>query len=671
MKQSHPSAVSVRSWAVFVGITMLTGIGPARAAADPSAPAGWVTLSSVTNAPDTTPPTVPANFTVLAVSPRKVVLGWDAATDDSGTVVYNLMRDSALLAGGLTETTYIDLQVQPEATYEYQVQAVDPSGNESVFTPVVTATTPAEQLVDTPGLRFEAWNDLNPPSLSTLVNDPRFLAGQPDYRALATAADSRTVYSSGTHTNYGGRLSGFVVPQSSGKYEFFLRSEDASQLWLSPDDQPANRVRIAEETACCAPFQEPGDPRTSAPITLVAGRRYALEVLWVAGAGPGYAQVAWRQADDPTPAGALYPIPGEFLLTRWDPNVGPPVVTNKLFDFPTLNTNVTLEVQALGEPPIAVAWAPRGEEPIPGATNTTLVLTNVALNRIGSIYTATLQNTFGSTEAHFALIPNGSLFIEAEDFNFDAGHFVEDQPIGMTGPYPGGSYFGKGTDADFEIDYRATGSDGTDYRAATGVAVSPPNPQPEGLSRGRFDVQINHAVIATEPGDWYNYTRIFPTPPGNYYVFGRFASVSPVRAQLDVVTPGSSSTNQLGQRLGDFNPGRGTGSTNQFETFPLLDTSGAPVVLTNWVGEVTLRVTLLPESNPNFDYLVFVPTTPRPSTGNEFTSVTRQGNNLVLVWTSGTLEWADSVTGPWQPVPNATSPYTYPITGTSKFFRLR
>jgi hypothetical protein len=60
-----------------------------------------------------------------------------------------------------------------------------------------------------------------------------------------------------------------------------------------------------------------------------------------------------------------------------------------------------------------------------------------------------------------------------------------------------------------------------------------------------------------------------------------------------------------------------------------------------------------------------------PTGGPAFSSVAREGNNLVLAWSSGTLESADSITGPWTPVANATSPATIPISGGSRFYRLR
>jgi hypothetical protein len=64
-----------------------------------------------------------------------------------------------------------------------------------------------------------------------------------------------------TLTNRGVRLSGFITPSESGDYEFMLRSDDAGQLFLSPDNSVANLALIAEETTCCGPFEETGRAR--------------------------------------------------------------------------------------------------------------------------------------------------------------------------------------------------------------------------------------------------------------------------------------------------------------------------------------------------------------------------------------------------------------------------
>src|SRR5207249_3798110 len=106
-----------------------------------------------------------------------------------------------------------------------------------------------------------------------------------------------------------------------GSYEFFIRSDDASQLFLSTDDSFANLAQIAEETGCCNAFQESGAAQTSSPITLEKGKKYALQVLWKEGGGGDYAQVAWRKEGDATPAGNLQPIRGNVLNWYVNPDV--------------------------------------------------------------------------------------------------------------------------------------------------------------------------------------------------------------------------------------------------------------------------------------------------------------------------------------------------------------
>jgi hypothetical protein len=47
------------------------------------------------------------------------------------------------------------------------------------------------------------------------------------------------------------------------------------------------------------------------------------------------------------------------------------------------------------------------------------------------------------------------------------------------------------------------------------------------------------------------------------------------------------------------------------------------------------------------------------------------GDGLVFTWSSGTLEAADAVIGPWMAVPGATSPCTNDLSAPARFFRLR
>jgi hypothetical protein len=50
--------------------------------------------------------------------------------------------------------------------------------------------------------------------------------------------------------------------------------------------------------------------------------------------------------------------------------------------------------------------------------------------------------------------------------------------------------------------------------------------------------------------------------------------------------------------------------------------------------------------------------------------ISRAGNQLQISWAAGTLQFATSVSGPWNPVPGATvSPYLFTPAGAQQFFR--
>jgi hypothetical protein len=269
--------------------------------------------------------------------------------------------------------------------------------------------------------------------------------------------------------NYGVVFRGYVTAPVSGEYTFYIASDDQGDLWLSMDDNPANKIRIA---------QEPGwNPSRS----------------WISG--------------------------------------------------PTQNLRMP---------------------PPPGILDETL-------------------------------------FIEAEDFDFDGGQFVQDQPTGMTGAYPGGAYAGRGAVA--EVDYHDPGANESPvYRsAAQGVATA----EVAELNRGAFAVSVNHVIVWSEPGEWYNYTRRFPDPAEAYHVYARLSSGgADIAARLDEVTAGATTTNQTTVKLGEFRA-PSSGNWGAYHLVPLLDDAGA-LASTTLSGERTLRFTVLP-GNLNVDCLLFKP----------------------------------------------------------------
>src|SRR6185437_346851 len=98
--------------------------------------------------------------------------------------------------------------------------------------------------------------------------------------------------------DYGAMIKTWLIPTKSGNYDFFSRSDDSWQLFVSSDatfPDPTTSVPTSEETGCCNAFLEPGASQTTAaPIALTAGKKYGVVVLLKEGGGGDGVAVGWR-----------------------------------------------------------------------------------------------------------------------------------------------------------------------------------------------------------------------------------------------------------------------------------------------------------------------------------------------------------------------------------------
>jgi len=188
-------------------------------------------------------------------------------------------------AGGLVSTALFNLSVSYTA-----------SGS-SLATSVPVAVAPLR------GLKQEIWtglggNGIGPlTSLASYPNSPNVTRYSPIFQANYTA------------DNYGQKMSGYLLPTETGNHTFWTTADDASEVWLSTDATPANKVRIAYNTANTGPdnWTQQGTQQ-SAPIALVAGQRYYIEVLHRDQTGPDHVGVYWQ-----TPAIARCLIATQYL----------------------------------------------------------------------------------------------------------------------------------------------------------------------------------------------------------------------------------------------------------------------------------------------------------------------------------------------------------------------
>jgi predicted phosphodiesterase len=91
--------------------------------------------------PDGEPPSIPAALEVTAIGTDFVHLGWQASTDNVVVAFYVVYRDGGEI-GSTTGTTWADATVAAGSLYDYQVEAIDPSGNPSGLSSSVPAMTP-------------------------------------------------------------------------------------------------------------------------------------------------------------------------------------------------------------------------------------------------------------------------------------------------------------------------------------------------------------------------------------------------------------------------------------------------------------------------------------------------------------------------------------------------
>ena len=161
----------------------------------------------------------------------------------------------------------------------------------------------------------EFWSDIPGANVSDLTSSP----GYP-YNPTGSELLGKFEVTASQLQNYGARIRGYLHPSANGEYIFWISSDDAGELWLSMDDNPANKRRICfVET-----WTPPGDwtflaSQQSTPILLQAGGAYYIEALHKQDGAGAYLGVAWQ-----IPGGERELIPGRVLSPPSASDLTPP-----------------------------------------------------------------------------------------------------------------------------------------------------------------------------------------------------------------------------------------------------------------------------------------------------------------------------------------------------------
>ncbi len=168
------------------------------------------------------------------------------------------------------------------------------------------------------GVARDWWDDVKEIEISDLAG----ITSNPAGRDVLGKAFETPVISA---TNFAARFRAYLLPPLTGPYQFRLASTANSQLWLSTDASPTNRIMLAEVKKGTPYSKWPHtNEAQSSPVNLQAGKSYYLEVFQKKVEGSTHLTLSWRlpngTEERPIPGARLAAIPAEIISSHQSSN---------------------------------------------------------------------------------------------------------------------------------------------------------------------------------------------------------------------------------------------------------------------------------------------------------------------------------------------------------------
>jgi len=153
----------------------------------------------------------------------------------------------------------------------------------------------------------EHWSGIAGDAISSLTSNANY-PDKPSGREFITSFEC---LAQDWTNSYGTRVTGYLVPPSSGSYTFAVSGDDTAELYLSTDATTNNKTLIASVSAATGYRVWDAQPsQQSAVRTLTQGQRYYVELLHKENTGSDHWSVGWRCPGDAT----FSVVPGSALV---------------------------------------------------------------------------------------------------------------------------------------------------------------------------------------------------------------------------------------------------------------------------------------------------------------------------------------------------------------------
>ncbi len=196
-------------------------------------------------------------------------------------------------------------------TYTVTINGVCDASSSATLIAPATTTTFSTWSVGGNAVMVELFTNIVGGAIADLIGAPKFANNTPDVIYYTNNFGVGTLNGNTGRENYGARVTSYFIPTNTGLYRFYIRGDDASQLWMNinstDSENPAGRTMLLHVPASGLNINS--RDAVSPPVALNQGQRYYMEGLLKEGGGGDYLQVAMRYCD----ASGTAIIPGLVL----------------------------------------------------------------------------------------------------------------------------------------------------------------------------------------------------------------------------------------------------------------------------------------------------------------------------------------------------------------------